>query len=590
MWISAYAIERARRPVLVELAERNPAYPRQFIACLRNAQHDIERRLRIAAHHEGITPGDLVEFAMHRLAESVTNYALALLGAWHRGEELRAQAGQTGVATMSEWVRTHRERDETFSALALFEQWVIDGHPLHPAAKVRLGLSPAEAVGTCPEWGNIIELPVAVLAVSSLAEYGLAGSSGPQPGPLTRLLLREHPQLERELGPRRDGVDHFALLPLHPWQAAHVLQADYSAELSRGLIQLLRGRIPARPLISYRTVAPLPTSATGWPSHLKTALSVRLTNALRGVSPAAAQNGPAVSQLLEQILSRETDFGGRLGIVSETAAAHFRPSDPLASRPRVPGGDAELSADAALAALARSNPEADLGRDELLLPVAALWARSPLTGKPVLAELLRQVQRTVAAASDSGQSGALFARHYAEVCLPPLLTLLTRYGIALEAHGENTLLVLRDGLPVRCIVRDLGGIRIHFERLMRTGLTVALRPGSAIVTSDPDQLRNKLYYALFVNDLNQLVRCLAHCTGAPQATLWRHFGSVAYATFQALAADPVLATGPADDAVGLLGRPWPNKALLTMWLRGDVTDYTYLPTTNPLCTASGRHS
>ena len=38
----------------------------------------------------------------------------------------------------------------------------------------------------------------------------------------------------------------------------------------------------------------------------------------------------------------------------------------------------------------------------------------------------------------------------------------------------------------------------------------------------------------------------------------------------------------AADADALLRQPWPNKALLSMWLHGAVTDYTYLPVENPL--------
>ncbi|MGH3546160.1 MAG: IucA/IucC family C-terminal-domain containing protein, partial [Mycobacteriales bacterium] len=190
----------------------------------------------------------------------------------------------------------------------------------------------------------------------------------------------------------------------------------------------------------------------------------------------------------------------------------------------------------------------------------------------------------------SGSRGSCarhFARRYAQVCLPPLLTLLTRYGVALEAHGENTVLAIRGGLPVRCIVRDFGGVRIHRDRLAKTGLTVALRPGSATETSDADQLRNKLYYALFVNDLTQLVRCLSRCSGESQASLWRPFGSVAHETFTELAADPTRSAAATADRTALLEKPWPNKALLTMWLRGDVTDYTYLPITNPFASEPG---
>ncbi len=582
MRIQDSAITRAQRAVESELAARDPALSSQYTSCLLTARRDIENRLRITVRNEGIEAHELDDSVQERLADCVTNHALGILGAQHRAEQLRTQASRAGVTTALGWARRCREIDATFSTLAFFEQWVTDGHPLHPAAKVRLGLSPAEVVDTCPEWGNIIALRVAVLGTRHAAEFGITETDDlrvQRPGALTRLLLREHPQLGRELADGGDDPDHLTLLPLHPWQAAHILGTDYAAELRGGAIRQLRAQIPARPLISYRTVAPLPTSAAAWPSHLKTSLSVRLTNAPRGVSPAAAHNGPVVSRLLEQILGRERHFGGRLHVMSETAAGHFEPTGHEIPRP------GELGRDAALAALARSNPEAELSPDELLVPTAALWSRSPITGRPVVAELLEHVQQRLNSTHRSGPHGAgaeRFVQRYAQVCLPPLLTLLTRYGVALEAHGENTVLAIRGGLPVRCIVRDFGGIRIHPGRLARAGLDVQLRSGRDIVTADADQLRNKLYFALFVNDLSQLMKCLSHCSGQPQASLWRHFGSVAHATFADLATDPVLVDDATADAAALLERPWPNKALLTMWLRGDVTEDTYFPTTNPL--------
>ena len=593
--ISNGAIVRAQQGVASELATRGPDLPSRFGDCLLVAHRSISERLHAAAHNEGIEPGELSDSAQYRLADGVVHYALALLGAQQRAQQLRAQAHRANVSIMLDWARLQRETDKTFSVLAFFEQWVIDGHPLHPAAKVRLGLSPAEVLDASPEWGNVINLPVVALEAGYAAEFGIAERHNPggrDSGALTALLLREHPQLGNELAARGGSAgdsNGLTLLPLHPWQAAHVLENAYAPELRCGAIRLLRTHIPARPLISYRTVIPLHTLSTAWPSHLKTSLSVRLTNALRGISPAAAHNGPVVSRLLKQILHREGYFGDRLHVMSEPAAAHFQPTVP-ATPPSTALGAAQLSRSAALAVLARTNPEQGLSADELLIPVAALWARSPITGRPILAELLDRVRQTLidtGRPSTRGASAQCFARRYAQVCLPPLLTLLTRYGIALEVHGENTVLVIRDGLPVRCIVRDFGGIRIHHERLTRAGLAVTLHPSSDIATCDANELRNKLYFALFVNDLSQLVQCLARCGEQPQASLWRHFGSVAHTTFADLATQPALADDATIDAEALLKRPWPNKALLTMWLRGDVTDYTYLPIANPFATSSG---
>ena len=56
-------------------------------------------------------------------------------------------------------------------------------------------------------------------------------------------------------------------------------------------------RTAARPLMSLRTLAPL----DGGRPHLKTAVDVQMTSAVRTVSPAAVHNGPAVTALLRRL-------------------------------------------------------------------------------------------------------------------------------------------------------------------------------------------------------------------------------------------------------------------------------------------------
>ena len=45
-------------------------------------------------------------------------------------------------------------------------------------------------------------------------------------------------------------------------------------------------------------------------------------------------------------------------------------------------------------------------------------------------------------------------RRLHEVTLPPLLHVLYRYGAAFSPHAQNCMLVLRDDVPVRLVVKD----------------------------------------------------------------------------------------------------------------------------------------
>ena len=69
------------------------------------------------------------------------------------------------------------------------------------------------------------------------------------------------------------------LVPVHPWQAAHVLKHEP-----------VRDGFAAHPLMSLRTLAP----ADGGP-HVKTALSARLTSSVRDISVYSIETSAIVS-------------------------------------------------------------------------------------------------------------------------------------------------------------------------------------------------------------------------------------------------------------------------------------------------------
>lgn len=173
------------------------------------------------------------------------------------------------------------------------------------------------------------------------------------------------------------------LIPVHPWQAAHVLKRAGDAPVG------------AHPLMSLRTLA-LPDGP-----HVKTALSARLTSSVRDIS--------VYSIGLSATLSA---FG-------ETLAAR---SDGLLHATRTLGAATANSPD--LAAVLRESPQtyADTEAGERVLPVAAL------------------------AVTDLPRSPAWLAE-FTRLALVVGLRLLES-GVALEAHGQNLLVVLsRTGAP-----------------------------------------------------------------------------------------------------------------------------------------------
>jgi siderophore synthetase component len=384
------------------------------------------------------------------------------------------------------------------NGLADLEQCVVDGHPLHPLCRTRLGLSRAEVRAYAPEHHPLVQLRV----------YEV---------------------------PERDWLTTGAGLPprllVHPWQAEHVVDR-YPALKPTG------ETVPARPLMSLRTLA-LDTDPR-W--HVKTAVDVQMTSAVRTVSPAAVRNGPVVSALLAELGSR-----AGIGVLREVAAgAVLVDGQPCRS----------------LAMVRRAVPVPP--KEAALLPLAALAAPSPATGRSLLTE-----------AVSLGYQGRpmRFAAALVQLLLPPLLRLLHQ-GVALEAHGQNTLVLLRGGRPARIYYRDVGGVRLSPARL---GDAAPALHGD-LAADDPEVLRTKLLAALTVV-LGELAATLTREYGTPPAALWRLVARVARDTFARL-------PGGYGDAEAMFAATLPVKATTAMRLAADPLADLWTTLPNPLAGAA----
>ncbi|MFI8165000.1 IucA/IucC family protein [Streptomyces sp. NPDC086081] len=350
-----------------------------------------------------------------------------------------------------------------------WEQRIVDGHPFHPTCRSRPGFSVAEQLAYGPEHRPVVELGL----VPVPEEECLVTGGWPED--------------------LRDGGR--VLLPVHPWQAAHVLKR--SCEVSR----------PAHPLMSLRTLA-LP----GGP-HVKTSLSARLTSSVRDISlPSVAASA----------------------LLSDFAALPAARTDGLLHVTRTLGAAAAGSPD--FAAVLRQSPQVYAGGGERVLPVAAL------------------------ATTELPRSAAWLAG-FARLALTVGLRLL-ELGVALEAHGQNLLVVLSAaGEPLRLVYRDLADIRVSPARLARHGIAVPELP-ARMVTDDERTLRRKLFGSLVAG-------ALAGTAGS----------------YEALAAALEAALGDLPDTAdvaALRAEPLPTKALTLMRLSPRTPGDQWAELPNPL--------
>lgn len=334
------------------------------------------------------------------------------------------------------------------------EQALLLGHPLHPTPKSREGLSYAEARLYSPELRGSFPLHWLAVAPSVLATdsaWTVGGRALPAQRLTARLAGAEPPSLDRPAAP-----DGYALLPTHPWQLREVRhRPEIAALFEAGLLRDLGAQgEPWYPTSSVRTV-----HRSGAPAMLKLSLGLRITNSRRENLRKELHRGVEVHRLLRTNLSRQWQSAHPgFDIVRDPAWLAVDGTD---GRP-VPGLDVVI----------RHNPFAPTDDVSCIAglvslrpyPAAATAAPDP---RPAQSSRLAQIVTRLAARTGRPPTtvAAEWFLRYLEHVVRPVLWLDGEAGIALEAHQQNTLLVLdSDGWPSGGRYRDNQGYYFRDSR------------------------------------------------------------------------------------------------------------------------------
>ncbi|GGX16408.1 hypothetical protein GCM10010297_42340 [Streptomyces malachitofuscus] len=364
------------------------------------------------------------------------------------------------------------------------EQALVLGHPLHPDPKSREGLTDAEAEHYSPELRGSFPLHWIAVAPSLLATDSAWTERG---RPVTA------PSLTARLaGAGLLLPDGYAALPVHPWQLRHVRHRRATAALlDAGLLRDLGSRgAPWHPTSSVRTV-----HRTGAPAMLKLSLALHITNSRRENLRKELHRGVEVHRLL------------RTGLSQQWRAAHpcfDIVRDPAWVAVNAPDGDPVPGLDAVI----RHNPFRP--QDDVVC-VAGLLSPRPRPGGGAMRSRLAGIVTRLAARTGRppGAVAAEWFLRYLEHVVRPVLWLDGTAGIALEAHQQNTLLLLdADGWPAGARYRDNQGY--YFRASRRTELDARLPGiGEHSDTFVPDDVTDERFaYYLGINNVLGLVGAL----------------------------------------------------------------------------------
>ncbi|MFF3870795.1 IucA/IucC family protein [Streptomyces sp. NPDC001978] len=322
------------------------------------------------------------------------------------------------------------------SGFQAIETGMTEGHPCFVANNGRLGFGIHEYLSYAPETASPVHL-VWLAAHRSRAAFTAGAGIEYESFVRQELGAETVDRFDRIL--RDQGLDpaDYLLIPVHPWQWWNKLTVTFAAEVARQyLVCLGEGDDEYLAQQSIRTFF---NRSNPGKHYVKTALSVLNMGFMRGLSAAYMEATPAINDWLAQLIEGDPVLKPTgLTIIRERAAVGYRHLEYEAATDRYSPYRKML------AALWRESPLPSLEEGESLATMASLL-HVDHEGASFVGALIER----------SGLAPVEWLRRYLRAYFTPLLHSFYAYDLAFMPHGENVILVLKDGVVQRAIYKDI---------------------------------------------------------------------------------------------------------------------------------------
>ena len=316
------------------------------------------------------------------------------------------------------------------------ESAMTEGHPAFIANNGRIGFGSDDYAAYAPEAGRPVRL-VWVAARRDKTQLSLSAGLGRDELYRTELGEETLADFARRLAGLGLAADDYLYLPVHPWQWTNKLAITFAPDLARhDLVCLGAGVDDYRAQQSIRTLFNVSSPHR---HYVKVALAIQNMGFLRGLSPAYMRATPAINDWVAEVVSADAELRGcGFTVLRERAAIGYTGDAFHGLGRRTPYQKM-------IAALWRESPVPSLAPGERLATMASLLHRDT-QGRALATAMIEA----------SGRQPVDWLRSYLRGYLRPLVHCLYRYDLAFMPHGENLVMVLRDHVPVRMFMKDIG--------------------------------------------------------------------------------------------------------------------------------------
>lgn len=182
------------------------------------------------------------------------------------------------------------------------------------------------------------------------------------------------------------------------------------------------------------------------------------------------------------------------------------------------------------------------------------------------------------------EAAKTWMNEYSKALLGLVIPLYSKYGIALEAHLQNSVATFnKDGSLNKLYIRDFEGLRIDTERLNQSGYeTNHFHEKSRILTNSKTSVFNKAFYSTVQNHLGELVLTIAKSSHSSslENEIWK---DMALILKDILSNITELSEGRRSEIEEVIFAPTIDyKCVTTMRLEDQAHEYTYIKVNNPL--------
>lgn len=367
------------------------------------------------------------------------------------------------------WLQHIKDNGAT-NDLSYSESLVLEGHPTHPLTKTKLPLTTEEIRRYAPEFEKIIPLHIMLVSSSHIITTSMEND---EQYIVNQVIPELKDNLQAFLKPLDLDINDYRAIFVHPWQYDHVIGERFKTWISDKILIPTPFTVESKATLSFRTMELL-----HHPFHIKLPVNVQATSAVRTISTVTTVDDPKLSYALQDMLNIYPE----LKVAAEPFGEYVDVDPDLARQ---------------LACIVREKPV--LTQEGSTIVSASLVNRNPVDNDVVVDSYIKWIYNEL-----TSESIERFIRQYTSTLVRPLIAYIQDYGIALEAHMQNTIVNLGPNYQMNFLVRDLGGSRIDLQTLKYKLPDVEITNESLIADSI-EAVIGKFQHAVVQNQLAELI-------------------------------------------------------------------------------------